>query len=377
MKRILALILVIFIVASTLVACDSVVPGEKGEQGESGVQGENGEKGEKGDPGEPGKDGKDGEPGKDGKDGRGILKTEIKDGCLWITYSDDPENPVNMGVVASGDSTVSLEASALDFYPLPDGTYGVMAGNTIYMESIVIPATYNGKAVTQILPSAFANAPNLKSVTIPNSVTSIDRTAFKGCVGLTSITVEQGNEKYHAAGNCLIETESKTLIFGFKNSIIPTDGSVTSIGACAFEDCTGLTSITIPNSVTSIGDGAFYNCTELASVTIDNSVVSIGFLTFYNCIGLTSITFGNNLKSIGAYAFEGCAGLTSITIPNSATSIGRCAFYKCTGLMSVEFKNTVGWRAGTASVPSNELANKTTAATYLTSTYEEYNWTRS
>ena len=67
------------------------------------------------------------------------------------------------------------------------------------------------------------------------------------------ITVADGNTVYHSAGNCLIETESKTLVLGCKNSVIPTDGSVTSIGEYAFYGCTSFTSVTIPSSVTSIG----------------------------------------------------------------------------------------------------------------------------
>ena len=409
MKRIIALILVIFVVASTLVACDSIAPGEKGEQGESGVQGEKGEKGDKGDKGEKG------DKGDAGKDGRGILKTEIKDGCLWITYSDDPQNPVNMGVVASGDSAVSLEASALDFYPLPDGTYGVKAGNTLYMESIVIPATYNGKAVTQILDKAFEDAPNLKSITIPNSVTSIGNFAFYYCHRLTSITIP--NSVTSIGGSAFNGCTGLTSI------TIP--NSVTSIGGSAFYGCTGLTGITIPNSVTSIGELAFNGCTGLTNITIPNSVTSIGSSAFYNtgyynnksnwnnnvlymgnhliaakntisgayaaksgimviadgafasCTGLTSITIPNSVTSIGAKVFYYCTGLTSITIPNSVTSIGDSAFFGCDGLTSVEFENTTGWKVYEMDISLTNLANTATAATYLTSTYRNYKWTRS
>ena len=117
--------------------------------------------------------------------------------------------------------------------------------------------------------------------------------------------------------------------------------SVTSIGSAAFYDCTGLTSITIPNSVTTIGSNAFYGCTGLTSVTIPNSVTSIGNFAFYCCSGLTSIAIPNSVTSIGRSAFEDCTGLTSITIPNSVTSIGDEAFYGCTGLTEVTIGNSV------------------------------------
>ncbi len=103
--------------------------------------------------------------------------------------------------------------------------------------------------------------------------------------------------------------------------------SVTSIGSGAFESCTGLTSVTIPNSVTSIGKGAFSWCVSMISVTIPNSVTSIGNNAFQYCHGLTSVTIGNSVTNIGSQAFYECIGLTSVTIPNSVTSIGQWAFF--------------------------------------------------
>ena len=104
---------------------------------------------------------------------------------------------------------------------------------------------------------------------------------------------------------------------------------VTSIGEEAFYDCSGLTSVTIPNSVTSIGKEAFSYCKGLTSVTIGNSVTSIGDYAFQSCSGLTSVTIPNSVTSIGGSAFSNCSGLTSVTIPNSVTSIGIYAFYRC------------------------------------------------
>ena len=111
--------------------------------------------------------------------------------------------------------------------------------------------------------------------------------------------------------------------------------SVTSIGESAFEDCFGLTSVTIPNSVTSIGQSAFEGCSGLTSVTIPNSVTSIGIYAFRFCSGLTSVTIPNSVTSIGLGAFESCSGLTSVTIPNSVTSISIYAFWFCSELLDV------------------------------------------
>ena len=134
--------------------------------------------------------------------------------------------------------------------------------------------------------------------------------------------------------------------------------SVTAIGKYAFQHCSGLTSVTIPNSVTSIGDYAFQYCSGLTSVTIPNSVTSIGILAFSDCGGLTSVVFnaencttmgpsypvftnctnltsltiGDKVNTIPSYAFQHCSGLTSVTIPNSVTSIGDYAFSGCSSI---------------------------------------------
>ena len=117
--------------------------------------------------------------------------------------------------------------------------------------------------------------------------------------------------------------------------------SVTSIGDEAFYNCTGLTSITIPNSVTSIGNYAFQWCHKLTSITIPNSVTSIGNYAFDDCYRLTSITIPNSVTTIGDYAFNSCWGLTSITITDGVTSIGEGAFFGCSGLTNITIPHSV------------------------------------
>ena len=117
--------------------------------------------------------------------------------------------------------------------------------------------------------------------------------------------------------------------------------SHTTIGNYVFYNCSGLTSIDIPDGVTSIGQYAFYHCTSLASIDIPNSVTSIGDDTFEGCSGLTSIDIPDGVTSIGYATFSGCRSLTSIDIPSGVTSIGERAFYGCSGLTSVVIPNSV------------------------------------
>ena len=189
--------------------------------------------------------------------------------------------------------------------------------------------------------------------------------------GLNYTTYEdEGYAIVAGIGNCMDE-----------NIVIPPlyNGlPVTSIAENAFEDCSTITSVNIPNSVTSIGYYAFRNCTSLKSVTIGNGVKSIGDYAFDNCTSLKSVYitdieawckisfeahysnplyYANNLylnnnlvtaltlpasiTSIGNEAFSECTSLTNITIPDSVTSIGTRAFRGCTSLTSVTIGNGV------------------------------------
>ena len=117
-----------------------------------------------------------------------------------------------------------------------------------------------------------------------------------------------------------------------KDIVIPNEYNglpVTSIGIAAFDGCTLLESITIPDSVTSIGYAAFRSCTSLESITIPDSVTSIGNAAFCSCTSLENITIPDSVTSIGAEAFYDCDSLESITIPDSVTSIGADAFDEC------------------------------------------------
>ena len=182
---------------------------------------------------------------------------------------------------------------------------------------------------------AFEGCSVLKSIHFPRSMIYVWGEAIYGCDELSRITVESGNTKYHVSENCLIETNSKKLVLGCKTSVIPTDGSVTSIGYGAFFGCNGLTEIVIPEGVTSIGTRAFQDCKNLKNVTLPNSLKTIQEHAFYYCTGLTEITVPNGVTDIDDYAFAGCRALTRVSLPNTLTNFKHYLFAGCKSLEEI------------------------------------------
>lgn len=293
-----------------------------------------------------------------------IIKTEVKDGCIWVTYSSDPETPVNVGALGFGGNTAS--DASLDYLPLPNGTYGVMVGNAKYLEEISIPETYNGKPVTAILDNAFDGAINLKSITIPDSITIVGDNAFNNCGKLSFTEYESalylGNKnnpyivlvkaKDASITSCTVTDKTKAIcsnaFYGCSNLLaITIPNNVTNIGAGAFYGCSSLSQINIPEGVDAIGAETFYGCSSLKSVTIPASALTVGTSAFFGCSALETVTFatGSILTDISNAAFSGCSSLKTLEIPKNVVSIGdnktttnkTGVFYGCEALTTVTF----------------------------------------
>lgn len=165
-------------------------------------------------------------------------------------------------------------------------------------------------------------------------VTSIDKAAFQNCTSLTSVSIPES-----------VTSIGASAFHGASLTSISISESVTSIGMNAFDGCSKLVNVNLPKNLTSIENSTFYGCSSLESVSIPESVTSIGMAVFWECSSLSSIIIPEGVTSIGPCAFYGCSNLKSVSIPKSLTYIGKNAFVDCKGLESVYITDLVSWCA--------------------------------
>ena len=187
------------------------------------------------------------------------------------------------------------------------------------IKSISIPSS-----VGTIEEYAFANT-ELTSITIPSSVTTIKNGAFVGCDELTSISLPSN-----------LATLSDAMLSGCKKlTSINLPNKLTTIGDNALAWCSGLQYLSIPSSVTTIGEYAFYECSGLISISLPRDLTYLNKGIFSECSNLKAINIPSTVTSIYEYAFENCSSLANITIPSKVSNLKQYAFDGCSSLKIV------------------------------------------
>ncbi len=291
-------------------------------------------------------------------DADGTLTIESDAGMAdWCSLREDKfyihphEAKVITVEIADGVTTIGQNAfmrcTNMPGITLPQSvtSIGKSAFQSSGLTSIVIPEN-----VVSWEKNVFLNCTDLKSVRIPSGITSIEESVFCGCPSLETLEIpenvtEIGRDAFQGCSSLHdITIPGKVTSIGegafykcsgLENIIIP--ASVTSIGRGAFDSCSNLTDITFSEgiAITRIEEGLFVGCTALETIAFPLSVTSIGGAAFGDCSSLSSIEIPDGVTSIERETFYGCSSLTEITIPSGVTDIGYCAFYGCSSLGSV------------------------------------------
>ena len=192
------------------------------------------------------------------------------------------------------------------------------------LETLVLPEG------VEILENAFKNCTELKSVSLPSTLTKIGNSygvpPFSGCHSLESIEIAEGNEVYASDGNCIMRKADNTLVLGLKASKIPS--YTEHIGSHAFRD-SGAESIALPEGVTSIGDYAFAHNDRLKEITLPQSLTSIGWYAFSDCFALGKIAIPDGVTELPYGLFAWCTELKEVALGAKTEKIDTSVFRLC------------------------------------------------
>lgn len=251
-------------------------------------------------------------------------------------YNDQPDGIVYAGLFAY-DYKGTMATNTI--ISIKDGTIGIADRAFSYEKKLVEINMPN--SVNYIGDEAFLGCTGLTSITLPNSVTTIGRYVFDECTNLSDLNIgysvsyvgEHAFDKtawYNNQPNGLVYAGS--IAYKYKGTMpaqtkIILKKETLVIASSAFDGCSNLVSITLPNSLVFIGGYAFRGCSGLKYIDVPSTLTSIEECTFTGCTQLKSFTIPKNVTHIGNTAFSACYSLNNITIPENVKDMGYRSFY--------------------------------------------------
>ena len=271
------------------------------------------------------------------------IPNECFAGCSKLEEIVLPANisKIRLGAFAgSGLKTINLEdtkleelgssafksCSALTQVTVPS-TLKTMGQAVFMFSGITEVKNFAGTSVSKIESTAFYSS-KLIQIEFPESLVSIDNSAFASCSELTRVG-------------------------GLQNT------KVTQIEDSAFSGCSKLKNVIFPQTLLTLGGSAYSGCSALTSVTFNSNLKTIGGNAFEGCSSLSQLTGFENtvVSSIGANAFKGCSSLVDVSLPNAIQTVGENAFANCSGLATINFINDSN--LSTLSVAANSFTGTT------------------
>ena len=271
--------------------------------------------------------GTDGNNGADGSDGV-TPKLEIREGYWWISY----DNGTNWSQLGKATGEDGKDADSIKITQDENNVYFELADGTVITISKTGQSTefiqFKDLEVKKLCCLNWdTDHDNELSYQEAATIVSIG-TVFKG-----NTTIVSFNEFQYFNGI----TDISNAFQGCTNLWeITLPDNLSTIGDAAFANCKSLNSIILPENIVSIGDSSFISC-PLSNITIPINTTKVGASAFRNCSKLGQIKILGNIETIDEHAFENCFSLQGIELPQSITTIGISAFKNCTSLQSVIF----------------------------------------
>lgn len=263
-----------------------------------------------------------------------IPKSVTKDLTLCPKWESTNDNEIFCSVSELATYLISENSSKIIYITDKDPDLTSINSN-IKSKTVSVNLSLKYCTELRVFPNTLSGNTYITSITLPDSVSSIQNEAFKGCTEIVKATFPDSDIKF---GKDIFSGCTK---INPENVKLPE--SLSKLPEGFYRNCTNLTSVTIPDNIEIIGNSCFAGCSNLTSVNFseNSNIKEIGGDAFNSAANLEHISIPESVNKIGVRCFYGCSSVTSITLPSLINEIPSGTFYNCTSLSSVNIPNTI------------------------------------